>query len=100
MGIEDALTLIRANGVTVFLAFAALVILSFLALAVSGINFRQSWRQRMSATELRFRNVFAMMGESKREDLIAHHARRHQCNRQEAMQYALEERDRYSRSWR
>jgi len=100
MSIEGILTLIRANGVTVFLAFAAVVILSFLALAISGVNIRHPWRRPMSATERRFRNVFAMMGESRRKELIAINVKKYRCSREAAMKHALEQRDRNARSWR
>jgi hypothetical protein len=54
----------------------------------------------MSTTELRFRNVFAMMSEERRQAMIASYVRKYNCNREEAMRHALEQRDRDVRSWR
>ncbi|MGB3387277.1 MAG: hypothetical protein WBA88_04775 [Pseudaminobacter sp.] len=64
------------------------------------MNLRRPWRRPISTTELCFRNVFAMMGEERQEDLIASYAKKYHCGRQEAMRRALEQRDRDARSWR
>jgi hypothetical protein len=53
-----------------------------------------------SETELRFRNVFAIMSEDQRRSLIDHYAKKHGCNREAAMRHALDDRDREARSWR
>ncbi len=100
MGLEEIIDLVRANVVTVALAAVAFVALSLLALVVSGRKISRIWRRPVSATELRFRNVFAMMGVKRQEELIAGAARKYRCSRNEAMKHLLDQRDRDARSWR
>lgn len=38
-----------------------------------------------------FRSVFAIMPESRREDLISHYRRQHNCDRIEAMKFAVKD---------
>ncbi|WLR91323.1 hypothetical protein [Shinella zoogloeoides] len=52
-----------------------------------------------SPTESRFRNVFAMMEESRRQSLIRYHMEKYECDREEAMRRAMDERSRESDRW-
>lgn len=94
------MNLLEENIVTAALAAVAFVTLFLLALAVSGRKISRIWRRPLSATELRFRNVFAMVGDKRREELIAGAARKYRCSRNEAMKHLLDQRDRDARSWR
>jgi hypothetical protein len=82
---------------SIILAVAAVVIVAWLLLTVYGARPKRpdaGGRQLtpMSADERRFRNVFAMMGEDRRQSLITYYAQKHECSREEAMRYAVEER--------
>ncbi|WP_274627573.1 hypothetical protein [Arvimicrobium flavum] len=100
MSLVENLTLAEAKATTAILAAVAIASLGLLALVVSGASLRRPWRHRMSATELRFRNVFALMDEKRREDLIASTRKKLRCDRDAAMKYVLDQRDLDARSWR
>lgn len=100
MELNEIIALLRENFVTAVLAAIVLLFLAALALAVSGVKLRRLWRRPISATELRFCNVFSMMGEDRRQVLIESYAKKYRCGREAAMQHALEQRDRDARSWR
>ncbi len=52
-----------------------------------------------SASERRFRAVFAIMGEAQRQSLIDYHMQKLGCSREEAMRYAVEDRERDTNRW-
>lgn len=100
MGVYDITTFLRENLATTVLAIVAVMFVCLLALAVNGVRLRNPLRRTMSSTELRFRNVFAMMSEERRKAMIESYARKYRCGREDAMGHALEQRDRDVRSWR
>jgi hypothetical protein len=100
MGLDEIIALGRDHLVTIILAVVAIAFLAALAFTVSGKRRWRPWRRPMSATERRFRNVFAIMEVGRREALIAHYAKKHRCGREAAMQHALDHRDQEARSWR
>jgi hypothetical protein len=80
----------------------ALIVIAVLAAAVIAGLILVSVRKRPkkhSANERRFRNVFAMMTEDRRQSLISYYARKHECGREEAMQRAVEDRARDEGRW-
>jgi len=50
-------------------------------------------------SEGRFRAVFAIMSEAQRQSLIDYHVQRLGCSREQAMRYAVEDRERDSNRW-
>jgi len=52
-----------------------------------------------SETERRFRAVFSIMSEAQRQSLIDYHVQKLGCNREQAMRYAVEDRERDSNRW-
>lgn len=100
MSLHEITALLRDNLTSTALAAAAVIFACLLALAVNGVRLRNPLRRSMSTTELRFRNVFAMISEERRQAMIASYVRKYNCNREEAMRHALEQRDRDVRSWR
>ncbi|WLR92967.1 hypothetical protein [Shinella zoogloeoides] len=52
-----------------------------------------------SPTESRFRNVFAMMDEGRRQSLIRYNMEKYECGREEAMRLAMDERTRDADRW-
>ncbi|OWW01508.1 hypothetical protein ATY81_24425 [Rhizobium sp. R72] len=60
-------------------------------------------RQRSDAAksdiERRFRSVFAIMDEGRRQSLIRYHMEKYECGREDAMRRAVEERERDSNRW-
>jgi len=52
-----------------------------------------------SDIERRFRNVFAMMGEDRRQGIIDYYSYKHDCGREEAMKLAMEDRARDEGRW-
>jgi len=55
--------------------------------------------QPRSPTERQFRNVFAMMDEGRRQSLVRYHMEKHECDREEAMRRAMDERRRDADRW-
>ncbi|MCD1266053.1 hypothetical protein B5M44_24945 [Shinella sumterensis] len=60
---------------------------------------RSAWRGKSSATESRFRNVFAMMNEDRRQSIIRYHMQKYECGREEAMRRAIDDKSRDSERW-
>lgn len=54
---------------------------------------------RGSENERRFRAVFAIMSEAQRLDLVDFHMQKLGCTREQAMRYAVEDRERDSNRW-
>lgn len=82
----------------------AVIALAAVAVAALVIALIATWRsdtrtKRMSPDELRFRNVFAMMSEERRQSLLEYTARKYGCNRREAMRHAVEDRARDESRW-
>lgn len=100
MSLHDVIALLHDNMATTVLAAVAVMFLILLALAVNGVRLRNPLRRTISSTELRFRNVFAMMSDDRRQSLIDSYSHKYHCGRAEAMRHALEQRDRDVRSWR
>ncbi len=53
----------------------------------------------LSESERRFRAVFAIMAEPQRQSLIDYHMQRLGCSREQAMHYAVEDRERDINRW-
>jgi hypothetical protein len=53
----------------------------------------------LSESERRFRAVFAVMAEAQRQSLIDYHMQKLGCSREQAMQYAVEDRERDVNRW-
>lgn len=51
------------------------------------------------AVERQFRNVFAIMDEGRRQSLIRYYMEKFECNRENAMRRAVEERQRDANRW-
>ncbi|KQZ99578.1 hypothetical protein ASD64_14700 [Mesorhizobium sp. Root157] len=100
MGMHEITALLRDNIASAALAIVAVVFACMLVLTINGVRLRNPFRRKVSSTELRFRNVFGMMGEERRQALIDSYCKKYKCNREQAMRHALEERDRDARSWR
>ena len=49
--------------------------------------------------ERQFRNVFAIMDETRRQSLIRFYMEKHECSREEAMRRAVEDRERETGRW-
>lgn len=79
-------------------AGAAAIALRFV-LSTAKKNAEQRAASEMSPVELRFRNVFAMITEERRQALIDYNARKYGCGREEAMMHAVEDRARDEGRW-
>lgn len=100
MELEQILATVRGNMGTVMLAVVALVVLAALFMTISGVRLkRPGTAPLLSADELRFRNVFAMMSEDRRQSLISYYSHKHECGREEAMRRAIEDRARDEGRW-
>ncbi|MDX3929209.1 MAG: hypothetical protein QHC90_25835 [Shinella sp.] len=53
----------------------------------------------LSTVEQRFRNVYAIMDESRRQSIIRYYMEKYECSREEAMRRAVEERERDTSRW-
>ncbi|WP_245312397.1 hypothetical protein [Rhizobium sp. R693] len=60
---------------------------------------RQGSDAAKSDIERRFRSVFAIMDEGRRQSLIRYHMEKYECGREDAMRRAVEERERDSNRW-
>ncbi|RVD68613.1 hypothetical protein EN751_30450 [Mesorhizobium sp. M4A.F.Ca.ET.029.04.2.1] len=81
---------------------APLIIAVFAAALLAGsitVALRRKRPKKLSANERRFRNVFAMMTEDRRQSLVSYYARKYECGRDEAMQRAVEDRARDEGRW-
>ena len=97
MDIQHFIAFARGNVTTIVLAVVAAGVAACLIATVAG---RKPNRPRkLSSNELRFRNVFAMMSEERRQSLISYYARKHECSREEAMLRAVEDRSRDEGRW-
>jgi hypothetical protein len=50
-------------------------------------------------SERQFRNVFAIMDETRRQSLIRFYMEKHECSREEAMRRAVDDRERETGRW-
>ncbi|RWK17047.1 MAG: hypothetical protein EOR43_28810 [Mesorhizobium sp.] len=85
----------KTNLTAIILAVVAAALVAALILKVAG----RKHPKKLSETERRFRNVFAMMTEDRRESLISYYARKHNCGREQAMKRAVEDRARDEGRW-
>lgn len=76
--------------VAVFLIFLAGFWKVFRPIAAAG---------NRSELERRFRNVFSMMTEDRRQALIDHYSYKNDCGREEAMKRAIDDRNRDDGRW-
>lgn len=84
-----AVVVVAAAGVVAYLVLSRFLLRRFHGPSASST----------SPTERQFRNVFAMMTEDRREDLIRYHRQKHECGREEAMRRAMEDRSRDESRW-
>jgi hypothetical protein len=79
-------------GIGFFAFFLFSPVLQLLRLPSIGVG-------RRSETERRFRAVFAIMGEAQRQSLIDFHMQKLGCSREQAMRYAVADRERDAHRW-
>ena len=100
MSLHEITALLRDNLAWIPLATVATIFGCMLACAINGVRFPNPLRRTMSSTERRFRNVFAMMSEERRQAMVDRYANKYRCGGEDAMWHVLDERDRDVRSWR
>lgn len=94
MDMQQIIALADANMGIIISVLVAIAVLAAL------FSLRRTKRSKSrSDDELRFRNVFAMMTEDRRQSLISYYAKKHQCGRDEAMRRAVEDRARDEGRW-
>ncbi|WFS23919.1 hypothetical protein [Rhizobium rhododendri] len=68
-------------------------------------NIVHTWKSRLRPTrqtpdiERRFRAVFSVMTEDRRQSLIRYYMEKHECDRQAAMRFAVDDRARDADRW-
>ncbi|QKD14982.1 hypothetical protein [Mesorhizobium sp. NZP2077] len=75
-------------------ALAAASVASFIVAV-----FKSGRVNKAPSTNKRFRTVFAITSEDRRESLIAHYSQKYSCGREEAMQRAIDHKAQDERSW-
>jgi|GEM_PF-6986025 len=61
-------------------------------------RFRSS-QPHLSAIDSHFRNVFAIMDESRRQSLVSYYMQKYECGREDAMHDAIDDRERDQRRY-
>jgi hypothetical protein len=65
----------------------------------SWFSTRGTGRANLAENEQRFRAVYAIMSEDRRQSVIRYYMEKHECDRQRAMRFAIEDRERDSNRW-
>ena len=60
---------------------------------------RSASTQRLHEVERRFRAVFSVMTEVRRQSLIRYYMKKHECDRQAAMRFAVDDRSADADRW-
>jgi hypothetical protein len=89
MEFDEIISFAKANAPAIAFVTGAVIVLVAWARAVlvRGISYSS-----VSEDERRFRNVFGLMTNERREALIAYHMQKHKCGRREAMRIAVDAR--------
>ncbi|WJI40296.1 MULTISPECIES: hypothetical protein [Mesorhizobium] len=95
MDIKHIVAFAMGNMPAIGIAVVAMAVVAAVFLLITG----RKRPKAMSPNERRFRNVFAMMTEERRQSLISYYSRKHGCGREEAMQRAVDDRARDEGRW-
>lgn len=93
MEIDEIIAVAKANAPAIVFVIGIAIVLFALARTIIA---RTTGSSRAfgssSADEQRFRNVFGLMTDERREGLISYYMQKHKCGRREAMRIAVEDR--------
>jgi hypothetical protein len=93
MGFDEVIEFAKANVAAVAVAIGvALVLIAFAKNAIGRKIGLPLSSGSPSQDELRFRNVFGLMTDERREALITYYVEKYKCGRREAMRIAVDDR--------
>lgn len=93
MGLDEIIEFANANVAAIAVVVGGAIVLVALAKSMTSREAGLPLAPGSSLQdELRFRNVFGLMTDERREALITYYMQKHKCSRREAMKIAVDDR--------